>query len=133
MKTFHSKCDNKSYTLSLVETNEGRRFGGFTDITWDQSESWKKSNNSFIFSLDNKEVYYNKSGKDSIYCYNSKSQHGLAFGEGHDFKLYDNCNLNNQSYDDSGSSFETNGKKYALAGQYNFSVKDYEVYKIYLE
>ena len=34
--------NDKSYTVSFVESKEGRRFGGFTDVEWDQSVSYKE-------------------------------------------------------------------------------------------
>ena len=129
-KDFHYKCDNQSFTVAFVETIDGKRFGGFTEEVWDQSEIWKKGPKSFIFSLDNKEIYYCKEGKNAIFCYRNDDPNILGFGEGHDFKLYENCDKNYICYDDSGISFNTNGKKYALAGKYNFCVKDYEVHKI---
>ena len=126
---FHSKCDGKNNTVTLVETTNGKRFGGFTDAAWDQSSSYKTGSNSFIFSLDDKSIYYNKNSHN-IYC---KSDYGPTFGGGHDFYLCDNCNSSNSSSDSSGYSYETNGKKYAMAGEYNFFVKDYEVYLLELE
>ena len=127
---FHSLCDGKNNTLTLVETTSGRRFGGFTDAQWDQSNKFKTGSNGFIFSLDNKEIYYNKDSNYNIYCC---SDRGPTFGGGHDFKIVNNCNNSNESYDYSGCSYDTNGKKYALAGQSNFLVKDYEVYQLDLE
>ena len=129
---FHQKCDGKNNTITFILTKYGRRFGGFTEATWDQSGQWKKYPNSFIFSLDNKEIYYIKNNANCILCYKNGNPNFLGFGEGHDFKLYNNCNENNCSYDNSGVIFETNGKKYALAGSYNFSVKDYEVFQLLL-
>ena len=133
-KDFHSKCDNESYTVSFVKSKEGRRFGGFTDVEWDQSNSYKKGSNGFIFSLDNNEIYYNEDSNYNIYCH---SNYGPTFGGGlfggHDFVISDNCDKNNESYDDSGYSYDTKGKEYALAGTYKFYVEDYEVYKIEFE
>ena len=129
-RDFHSKCDNKRYTVSFVKSKEGRRFGGFTGLEWDQSENYKKGTNGFIFSLDNNEIYYNKNSKCNICCY---SVYGPTFGAGCDFHISDNCDKNNISYDKSGISYDTKGKKYALAGTCNFYVEDYEVYKIELE
>ena len=131
-KDFHEKCDNQSFTVTFVETTEGKRFGGFTEEVWDQSDSWKKDPKSFIFSLDNKEIYFCKEGKNAICCYPKEDKNFLGFGEGHDFKLYENCNKNFICYDNSGNSFDTNGKEYALAGTNHFTVKDYEVHKINL-
>ena len=129
-KDFHSKCDGISYTVTFVKTKEGRRFGGFTDAIWDQSNSYKSGSNGFIFSLDNKEIYYNKNSSRNIYC---GSNDGPTFGGGNDFYISDNCDKNNKSYDNSNHSYDTNGKKYALAGTEYFYVEDYEVYKIELE
>ena len=131
-KDFHSKCDGHNYTVAIVETKKGRRFGGFTEETWDQSKSWKKGPKSFIFSLDNKEIYYYKN-KDSIFCYDNENPNFLAFGDGHDFKLCEKCNEDAGAYDHSGKTFDTNGKTYALAGEHYFCIKDYEVHKIYFE
>ena len=127
---FHSKCDGKNNTVTLVKTSNGKRFGGFTDAAWDQSNSFKTGSNGFIFSLDDKSIYYNKDSNYNIY---GSSSYGPTFGGGHDFYLCDNCNTNNSSYDNSGHSYETNGKKYALAGTEKFLVKDYEVYLLELE
>ncbi len=128
-KDFHSKCDNKSYTVSFVKSKEGRRFGGFTDVEWDQSDSYKKGSNGFIFSLDNNEIYYNKDN----YNIGCNEGWGPAFGGRPDFLISDNCNKINESCDNSGDSYDTKGKKYALAGREFFYVEDYEVYKIELE
>ena len=129
-KNFHEKCDGKSYTVTFVITSIGRRFGGFTDQSWDQTGSYKTGSNGFIFSLDNKEIYYNKNNSYNIYC---NSSYGPSFGGGYDFYLCNNCNTEYSSYNESDNSYQTYGKKCAMAGTYNFYVKDYEVYKIELE
>jgi len=126
---FHSKCDGKTNTVTLVETMTGRRFGGFIDAQWDQSSSYKTGSNGFIFSLDNNEIYYNKDNRYNIYC---DSSYGPTFGGGHDFYICDNCCSSNCS-DNSGHSYETNGKKYVLAGSNNFLVQDYEVFQLELQ
>ena len=43
ISNFHSKCDGKKNTVTLVETLNGKRFGGFTDIAWDQCNNYKSS------------------------------------------------------------------------------------------
>ena len=127
---FHSKCDGKKNTVTLVETLNGKRFGGFTDIAWDQSSGYKHGSNGFIFSLDDKSIYYNKSNQYEIYC---QSDYGPTFGGGHDFYICDKCNTSNSSYDNSGYTYDTKGKKYAMAGASGFYVKDYEVYLLEFE
>ena len=130
VSNFHSKCDGKNNTVTLVETLNGRRFGGFTDAQWDQSQGNKSGANGFIFSLDNNEIYYNKNNQYNINC---NSSYGPTFGGGYDFYICDSCNSNGSSYENSGHSYETNGKKQALAGSYNFLVRDYEVFQLELQ
>ena len=130
VSNFHSKCDGKTNTVTLVETMTGRRFGGFTDAQWDQSGNYKTGSNGFIFSLDYNEIYYNKDNQYNIYCH---SGYGPTFGGGFDFYICDSCNSSNNSYDGSGCSYETNGKKYALAGSNNILVRDYEVFQLELQ
>ena len=112
-----------------METTTGRRFGGFTDAQWDQSSKHKTGPNGFLFSLDNNEIYYNKDSNYNIY---GGSERGPAFGGGHDLYISDSCNSNNCS-DNSGYSYDTYGKKYALSGSNNFLVRDYEVYQLELQ
>ena len=126
---FHSKCDGKSNTVTLVEATNGRRFGGFTDAQWDQTGNYKTGSNGFIFSLDNNEIYYNKNNSYNIY---GGSDRGPAFGGGHDLYISDSCNSSNCA-DNSGHSYDTYGKKYALAGSNDFLVRDYEVFQLELQ
>ena len=127
---FHSKCDGKRYTVTLVETLNGKRFGGFTDIAWDQNGNYKDGSNGFIFSLNDKSIYYNKSNSSEIY---GTSGYGPTFGSGFDFYICDKCHISNSSSDNSGSTYDTKGKKFAMAGANNFFVKDYEVYLLEFE
>ena len=131
-KDFQNKCFNHNFTVCFIETTDGKRFGGFTEETWENIRTPKKGPESFIFSLDKKEIYYRKNDNCGIYCYPNKSKHFIAFGNGHDFQLYDKCNMNDESYDKSGCSYDTKGNKYSLAGKEYFCVKDYEVFKINL-
>ena len=59
---FHNNCDNISNTLVLIKSEGNRRFGGFTPIPWKSNRVYKKNseNKTFVFSLDNKKIYYLK-------------------------------------------------------------------------
>ena len=126
---FHSKCDGKVNTLILVKTTNSRRFGGYTECQWDQSNSYKTGPYSFIFSFDNKKIYYSKNGSNSIYGYSS---YGPYFGSSPDFYINNSCDSNNSS-ESVGGSYENEGKKYPLTGSSDFLVSDYEVYQLELE
>ena len=50
---FHAKCDDAKSTIVLIETDKGKRFGGFTTCSWSGDCVDKKDEDAFIFSLDN--------------------------------------------------------------------------------
>lgn len=66
---FHEKCDNHSNTVIIVQTNTGRRFGGFTTQTWNSTGNYKSDSYSFVFSIDNIEYYSCSNTSYSIYCH----------------------------------------------------------------
>ena len=121
---FHNYCDGKDNTLILVKTKTGRRFGGFTDQKWDTNGN-KSGANGFLFSLDFKEIYYNK---NSSYNIQGNSSYGPYFGN--DFYIGNNCNSGYNSSDSSNNYYNTNSKTYALAGESSYTVEDYELISI---
>ena len=52
-KTFHSLCDNKGPTITIIKSSNGFIFGGFTLISWNSTSKWTEDSSSFIFSLTN--------------------------------------------------------------------------------
>ena len=52
---FHSHCDNKPNTLTIVKSTNGNVFGGYTSAQWKSTESYECDKSAFIFSLVNKE------------------------------------------------------------------------------
>ena len=128
-KDFHRICNGKKNTLIFIKTKDGRRFGGFTDLEWDESNSYKKGGNSFIFSLDNKEVYLKNEDVYEIGCFNS---YGPDF---YDFRLGNRCDSGNNeesnffmSFDVDESEFSNND--FILTEKRDFLVEDYEVYLV---
>jgi len=128
--TFHNKCDNIKGTLTLVKTQKGLVFGGFTDETWNGS-GYKKDDNAFCFSIDLKKIYNNKKTGNSIFC---DGGCGPIFGD-YFFRIYDkslskggmmNDGLN-KSYDNQEKENEINN------GESNFGVSEVEVFKVLLE
>ena len=53
---FHTKCYNIPNSLTVIKTENNRRFGRFTSSTWETNNTgeFKKDKKAFIFSLDNK-------------------------------------------------------------------------------
>jgi len=128
--TFHSKCDKSKPTVSIIQSNNNKIFGGFTDQDWTVNNTYKNSTNAFLFSITEKEKFLLKPNMAQYSSYGNAS-FLAAFGGGYDFYLCDNCNSVNSSYSNFGHSYETNGKpKEFLTGAYNFTVKEIEVYTV---
>jgi len=58
LKDFHSKCDNISNTLMIIETTDSFILGGFTTVSWSlrnttTEDTYHYDSNAFIFSLTN--------------------------------------------------------------------------------
>ena len=64
---FHDKCDNKGITITIIESSKGKKFGGYTELSWDKSNSSKKDKSIFIFSF-NKKIKNESNNNFSIYC-----------------------------------------------------------------
>ena len=86
---FHKKCDNVPNTLILVKT-EYRRFGGFTPIPWSTIGDYKydPEMKTFVFSLDNKKIYYLKDKGSQAVCH--RKECGPCFGGGFDIGIVGN-------------------------------------------
>lgn len=65
---FHSRCDNKPKTLTIVKSASGCIFGGYTEAEWItiSYELNKRDTNAFLFRLVNgqqrKRINQNESG-----------------------------------------------------------------------
>ncbi len=50
---FHFRCDNQGATLSLIKSEHGKTFGGYTSINWHSKGGYVLGEGkSFIFQLD---------------------------------------------------------------------------------
>lgn len=125
-ETFHSKCDKARATLVLVETTEGRRFGGYTSENWRGDGEDKIDDNAFIFSLDKMMTYSVHSGEPAIGCY---EDYGPVF-MGCQIRIYDDCFINGGSTYERDLNYYTTEDFELNGGEQNFSVKDIEVYKV---
>ena len=124
-KDFQNKCDNKGITIIFIETTKGYKFGGYTELQWDDHDGYKKDKSTFIFSFNNKEKYLARNDNESIYC---SSREGPRFGCGWpDIYLYRSLNKG-QSWDDYRNTFLL-GRK-LTNGEEFWDVKELEVYKI---
>ena len=125
-EAFHAKCDDAKSTLVLVETDRGKRFGGFTTCSWDGDCIDKKDENAFVFSLDKMEIYENIPGEDAIGCY---PKFGPIF-LGCQIRIYDNAFTKGGTTFEKGLNFNTEEDYELTGGERVFNVREIEVYEV---
>ena len=123
---FHEKCDKAKSTIVLVETDKGKRFGGFTTCSWSGDCVDKKDEDAFIFSLDKMKTYDNIPGDDAIGCY---PKFGPIF-LGCQIRIYDNAFKRGGTTFEKGLNFDTDEDYELTGGERIFNVKEIEVYEV---
>ena len=134
VSTFHKRCDNKSLTLTLYKSKNGRRFGGFTYLTFSSVNQFVKGNGEdFIFSLDTRKMF--KNNKDLIYSLYNNLNFFPTFGYPSDLYIHKDCFKHNTSYSSFPTSYghgtnEPNADNTYFAGTKNFLLDLIEVYQV---
>jgi len=146
-QAFHKKCDNHAETLTIVKSQSGRIFGGYSDQTWNVTSNYKSSTKTWLFSIDEREKFPIMSSGAPHATY-TLDGYGPSFGSGHD--LHINFSSPSSSYSNVGNAYQLNpgaggkgkkGKKAInnlgqslgqtiLAGSYQFSYDEIEIFKV---
>ena len=125
-QAFHEKCDEAQSSLVLVETDKGKRFGGFTTCSWEGECIDKKDENAFVFSLDKMMIYENIPGEDAIGCY---PKFGPIF-LGCQIRIYDNAFSKGGTTFEKGLNYNTEEDYELTGGDRIFNIKEIEVYEV---
>ena len=133
--TFHYYCDGAFPTVTVVLDTSGRRFGGYSTMSFGQSSvgaNYCRAPGSFIFNLSNQKKYNlnDELNNNAIYRHNS---YGPSFGGGYDLIIYNSCKSNSNSYCNKNNY---NTRSVNLLGgscSTNFQVSYYEVYQVEYE
>ena len=125
-EAFHDKCDQAQSSLVLVETDKGKRFGGFTSCSWAGECIEKKDEDAFIFSLDKMQVYENIPGEEAIGCY---PKFGPIF-LGCQIRIYDNAFAKGGTTFEKGLNYNTEEDFELTGGERIFGIKEIEVYEV---
>ena len=125
-EAFHEKCDEAKSTLVLVETDKGKRFGGYTTCSWSGDCIDKKDEDAFVFSLDKMEIYENIPGEDAIGCY---PKFGPIF-LGCQIRIYDNAFTKGGTTFEKGLNYNTEEDFELTGGDRVFKIKEIEVYEV---
>lgn len=130
--TFHDKCDGKSPTLIIIKSNSENIFGGYVTSPWSANNSDIYAQNSFIFSLNQKQKYYAKSqDMSTIYGGERNNQKdSMMFKVGCcDIQIRHNCTNTNQNSTNC-DRYAANPQNILNGGNKNFTVSNLEVYEI---
>ena len=128
-EAFHSKCDQAKSTLVLIETNKGKRFGGFTSCSWKADCFTKKDECAFIFSLDKMKIFDVIPGEEAIGCY---PKYGPVF-LGCQIRIFDDAFIKGGSTFERGCNYNTEEDYELTGGDKIFGVKEIEVYEVLFE
>ena len=132
--TFHSLCDNKGATISVIKTTQGYIFGGYANVGWTGSGQYVQSASGFLFAFVSHAL-----GSQSFRAFPTKSNshafyhnpsYLVTFGSGHDLLIADQSNTNSNSSSIWGNAYDLpSGKNgHWLNGQRNFQTVEMEVF-----
>ena len=127
---FHELCDNETDVIVAIETEEGRRFGGYTKIGFDSSCKSKIDEYAFLFSFDKMKIYRIMKGFKAIVCYPQSGP--CFFGSKNDIiHIGDNFLTNYSHTEKKNNTYESMEEDYELNnGEPQFLVKELEIFKI---
>jgi hypothetical protein len=138
-EAFHSKCDGKRNTITIIKNNLNYVFGGYASSAWNSSNTWINDPNAFLFSLRRagvsvKDKFTVKQASSALY---GKPNYGPRFGVS-DIYICNQSNTNFGSYSNFVYSYNLpegytkggNAKDF-LAGNFKqWKTTEIEVYQI---
>jgi hypothetical protein len=138
--SFHRLCDGHSKTLTVILSENGSIFGGYTPLPWHNCMSYSADNTmkSFLFTLKNQhnigaKIFPLKEDQKSYAIYGHPS-FGVIFGCGHNLCVYDKCNITNSNYTTSFGTAYTNDTGLSgdtvFTGGPHFRVREIEVFEL---
>jgi hypothetical protein len=94
--SFHSKCDGKANTVTIIKTDGDYVFGGFTSVEWKSVIGYIADTNAFIFSLRRNGIsnFYKFLIVDASDAIFGNPLYGPAFGLGHDIVVRNRSDIN---------------------------------------
>ena len=133
-KDYHKKCDNQGPTLTLIKTDNNRKFGGYVSKDREYgtaNEVYVKDKNAFIFSINKKTKYNIKDGNTD--AFSNSSIRGPNFTVSLGFY----CNEDSGNMFKPGNSYESktnpsynSNNAYEFAGKDGFKAIEIEVFKV---
>jgi len=79
--TFHNKVDNKGPTITLFESEDGYKFGGYTSQSFQTGKKWIKDPDSFLFNFYNLKKFPIKNKNCNAIYLGSRDIYGPQFSD----------------------------------------------------
>jgi hypothetical protein len=139
VQDFHSRCDNKGATVTVIRCTGGFVFGGYADVSWNSSGQWTPSSQAFLFSLHSPngvgpvKLPPVQNHQCAMHC---NASYGPTFGVGHDLHVATCANGNTSSYTNLGSTYQLPPGQSAttfFTGSHTFQAAEVEVYQVQLQ
>ncbi|EXX74890.1 hypothetical protein RirG_046850 [Rhizophagus irregularis DAOM 197198w] len=130
-RKFHTLCDNKHNTVTFIKVRESEEIlGGYNPIIWMNSNSWGKTQNSFIFSFKNRNNFKDailSIVKDTNNALNYHTEHGPCFGK--ELLIYTSEDSADIDFDKT-ICHEQKFYEKSIRKKGEFPLEDYEVFQI---
>ena len=107
--SFHTFCDNKGPTITLIKSVGECVFGGYSDVSWTSRNNYIQSTDAFLFAFVSNGLgttpFRGRVFRNSYAMYDH-SGHGPTFGGGPDLHIVSDSNSNSNSYMNWGNTYE---------------------------
>ena len=123
---FHSLCDNKESTLTIISTSDNKKIGGFLSKPFGGNKGIITDNNAFLFSLNYNEKY---PSLNKGHNYEDLNNMGPIFGY-YSIRICDKFLSNNNNYYNPNKVRYDFGNRNINNSTY-FKVIDLEIYQIF--
>ena len=125
--TFHSLCDNKGATLTIISTSDNKIFGGYLSMSFSENSGWIHDEKAFVFSLNYNEKY---ESLDTTYTFYGGKDRGPTFG-GYNIEIFDSfLSIDKNRYNPYSGTYNFHERYKGSKDQY-FRVNELQVYQIY--
>ncbi|EFA85392.1 hypothetical protein PPL_02395 [Heterostelium album PN500] len=126
-KKFHTACDGKGPTVTIIKTTAGDIFGGYSNDSWRSDSTYFGDNSCFLFSIRNGQPIKFEAVGSTNNVYGIAGS-GPIFGEGNDIHISDQCNSNHSSYQRPKSYKDPTGQ--GLASSEYFTISEIEIFSL---
>ena len=118
---YHNLCDNKDNLLTIIQTEQNKKFGGFASKSWGVKDNI--INSTFMFSLNDMKKFDRLNNNKAKW---DGSNYGPVFGNACDFYINSTMTSGGEQHNNDSVFLQ----KYEFTDNGSFNVKEIEVFQI---